>query len=131
MPDPLLPDPETLLVSRLAAQSSITAITSTRIGTRIPSEPVYPLIRVAHVGGSPNGDGASAFAALQVDAWADDDATASLLGRTVVAVLRDLRAITGSGWVALTDITSGPLPVPDPDSQRHRYISTLEMRFGF
>jgi hypothetical protein len=128
MPVTVLPDAETLAVAALAAQSSITAICSTRISTVIPSAPTFPLIRVTKVGDFGYDNEGASDVVLQVECWADDDATASLLARTVQACWLDLRRITGGGWTALTEFTSGPMP--DEESQRARYILGLEMRIG-
>jgi hypothetical protein len=130
MPVTVLPDAETLAVAALAAQASITAICSTRIGTRIPDAPTFPLIRVAKVGDYGVDPEGSSVVVIQVECWADDDATASLLARTVQSCYLDLRRITGGGWTALTDIPSGPIPTPDPESGRARYLLELDMRIG-
>lgn len=129
MPFPLLPDPETLVLAALAAQPSITAITGTRIGSRIPDLPTYPLIRVARVGGGPDSP-SSERVVVQIECWANDDATASLLARTVIAAHVDLRNATAAGWVALTNPVS-VIPLFDQVSEKARYIIDVEMETGF
>jgi hypothetical protein len=131
MPTPLLPDAEELAKTALAAQSAITTICGSRIDTVIPNPAVYPLIRVTKVGDlGPDNEG-RADVVVQVECWADSDATASLLARTVQACRIDLRGTQASGWLALTDVTSGPIATPDPDSSRSRYILDLIMSVGY
>lgn len=128
MPEPLLPDPETLLVAALNATASVTALVGSRISTNRGS--TYPALVVTRVGGGPDSP-ASDLALLQLDCWATDDATASLLARTVVAAHRDLRRITAGGWTALTDIQAGPIPVPEEETGLARYVIDLEIQVGY
>ena len=129
MPVSLLPDPETLMVAALKAQPSVTAIVAARIGTRIPDVPTFPLIRVTHIAGGPD-TLASEFVVIQIECWADDDATASLLARTIVACHTDMRNVSAAGWLALTDPVS-LIPMPDPVSERFRYIIDLDVEMGY
>jgi hypothetical protein len=129
MPLPILPDAETLAVQALAAQSAVTAITP-RIGTVIPGSPTFPLIRLAKVAELFTDEEGVEDAQVQVECWADSDATASLLARTVVACRKDMAGTYPAGWVALVGVASGPIPAPDPESQRHRYLVTLDLSVG-
>lgn len=129
MPMTLMPDAEALTVTALTAQAAVVAITP-RISTVIPPAPIFPLIRVTKVADYGIDREGSSGVLIQVECWADDDATASLLARTVQACVGDLPRVTGSGWVALVDVPSGPIPTPDPESERARYILDLEMFVG-
>lgn len=127
MPLPLMPDPEVVFVAALAAQSSITAITP-RIGTRWSG--TYPAIRVTLVGDSGAEQEGSRFVSFQVECVADDDATASLLARTVEACRLDIRRQTAGGWLALTDVTS-IIPGYDEVTERARYDVNVEGTIGY
>lgn len=129
MPLTVLPDAEAIFVQALAAQSSITAITSTRIGTRIPDTPTFPLIRLTKVAAQFTDEEGAEFATVEVECWADTDAVASTLARTVVACRKDLKGTYAAGWLALPD-TTGPTPAPDPDSQRFRYMIDFDATVG-
>lgn len=126
---PVPPDPEQLVIASLKAQSAIAAICGDRIDTVMPNPAQFPLIRVTLVGDfGPDGEGSNDVV-LQLECWADDDATASLLARTVVACRLDLRASTAAGWIALTDVSS-VIPAPDPDSSRSRFNVDMPLRVG-
>lgn len=129
MPLPVLPDAETVMVQALAAQASVTAITSTRIGTVL--EPVFPRIRLAKVAELFTDEEGLEDVQVQVECWAESDAEASLLARTVVAARKDLAGSYAAGWVGLVGVASGPIPAPDPDSERHRYLLTLDAAIGY
>ena len=125
---PLMPDPETVVIAALAAQPSVAAIVAARVASRIPDAPVYPLIRVVRIGGGPDTP-VSEHAVVQVECWAADDATASLLARTVIACHTNMRGTVAGGWLALTDPTT-VLPVPDPVSEKARYIIGFDLEIG-
>lgn len=131
MPLTLLPDAETVMVQALGAQAAVTAITSTRIGTVIPDTPVFPLIRLTKVAERFTDEEGLEEVTVQVECWADSDATASQLARTVVAARKDMRGVYAGGWMGLVDVASGPTPAPDPESQRARYILDLDAAVGY
>ena len=112
------------MVAALAAQATVTAITP-RIGTRWSG--TYPAIRITKVGSFFVDNEGAEDVSFQVECVADDDATASLLARTVVSVVDDLRGSYGGGKLALTDPT-GPIPAYDEVAERARYDVTLDGR---
>ena len=126
----VLPDAETVVIQALNASAAVTGIVGTRIGTRIPDTPTWPLIRVAKVAEVFTDDEGSESSLIQVECWADSDATASLLARTVVAARKDLPGTYAAGWLALVGVDSGPIPAPDPESERARYLLTLAVDVG-
>lgn len=129
MPLSVIPDVETITVQALNAQPSITALVGARIYAWIPATPVYPLIRVTKTASLFVDEEGLEDARLFVECWADDDNTASLLARTVVAARKDLKGIYAAGWVALTDVF-GSVPLHDPNSERFRWTVDLEMSVG-
>lgn len=131
MPLPLLPDAETVFVQALAAQAAVSTIVSTRIGTRIPATPVYPLVRLTKVAEQFTDEEGLEFVTVQIECWADADAIASLLARTIVATRKDLRGTWAAGWLSLPDVASGPIPAHDPVSQRYRWIVDLDAAIGY
>lgn len=125
MPDVLLPDAEALLGAFLRAQSAVSALVGTRVGTLIPNPPTWPLVRLTRVGGT-QAQRWEDRPRLSVECWADlnDQAGASLLARTVIAVLSDIRGryVAQAGYVVSWDVVLGPLWSPDPISNRPRFL---------
>jgi hypothetical protein len=115
------PDPEAVFVGRLAAQSTLTALTP-RIGTRLSG--TYPAIRITLVGDSGDDGEGRRFVAFQVEFWADDDATASLMARTFESCRLDIRGSSAGGYLALTDVNS-VTPGYDDTSERVRYFADV------
>lgn len=130
MPLSTLPDAEVLFVQALLLRAPVTAIVSTRIGTRISTTPVYPLIRLTKVAERFTDEEGVELVTVQVECWADSASQASLLARTVVACRLDLRGTYAAGWLSLVEVSSGPIPVPDPISQRERWILDLDASVG-
>lgn len=118
MPDPLLPDTEALAVAWARAQDDLTALVGTRVATAIPPTPTFPLIRLNRVSGTPDQPWRD-LPRIQAHCYADlgGEATASLVARTLVACLGDLR---GSGEMAGAEVVFGPFPDHDPETQRPR-----------
>lgn len=131
MPLTVLPDPETVTIQALAAQTSIAAIVGTRIASEIPTAPVFPLLRVTKAASIETDIEGREVALMSVECWADTDATASLLARTVVAARKDMSATYAAGWVALVDVSGGPIPAYDPESERARWIVDLDIVIGY
>lgn len=127
MPDPLLPSPIPLLVSFFTARPEITALAGDRIGSRLPGEP-GPAVRITRVGGTPS-QAWQDDPRIQVEAWGasdQDEATADLLARTLLASLADLPRAMGRRVSAL-QVTVGPLWSPDPTSGRARYLFDVQL----
>lgn len=127
MPDLLTLDVEAVFVSFLLAQGSVTALVSTRVYTRKPDAPTWPLITVRRVaGGLTLADGPEDNPTLQVDCWAagDDEDQASLIARTVVSVLANMRAYdTHLGPHHVTSL----VPLTDPDTGRSRVSLDVDL----
>lgn len=123
--DALLPDAEALFGAFLRAQPAVSALVGTRASTRIADVPIWPLVRISRVGGT-QGQRWEDRPRLSAECWADlnDQAGASLLARTVVAVLPDIRGryAVQAGYVVSYELVLGPLWSPDPVSNRPRYI---------
>lgn len=129
MPVPLLPDVIDLAITALAAQSPVTALVSTRIYSRRPDNPTWPLLVVSTVDDDEGRDPALGLSRVQVDCWgggngAGYDQQARLLARTVRSVARDLKGTYGGGVV--TGCAPGLIiPAPDSDTGRARFIVDL------
>lgn len=126
MPVAKLPDPEEVFVARLAAQSSVTAITP-RIGTRWSG--TYPAVRVTLVGDFGSDIEGRRDVVFQVECVADSDSVASDLARTIESCRLDMRGTGAGGWLALTDVSS-IIPGFDEVSERPRYDLTMQGTVG-
>ncbi len=125
MPDPLLPGPEALLGAFYRNHPSLAPLHGGRVGTRLGG--VYPAIRLARLG-SPPGHRWEDRPTVQVECWADEQAQADLLARTVVAVTPEVLGAHLQGVVSGWDITLGPLWSPDPTTARARYLIDVQLQ---
>lgn len=125
MPDPLLPSPEVLLGGFLRAHPALSPLHGGRVGTRLSG--VYPAIRLARLG-SPARERWEDRPTVQVECWADEQAHADLLARTVVAVMPEVLGAHAGGVVSGWEITLGPLWSPDPTTGRARYLVDLQLQ---
>lgn len=120
----LLPFAEAAFIAWAKTNVDIAAITTT-IATKLGS--TLPAIRVARIGDAPPEPWWDQ-PHLQIEAWAADQITASLLIRTFVAALPTIRNLHLSDGVIYTyRITSGPFWSPDDPaiSTSARYILTV------
>lgn len=126
-----LPDVEVLLKEWARADADISAIVSSRVGTRLPKDPTMPYLTVFRVGGQPQGtEGASVDEALvQWDCYGPaktrvpDYATASLLARTVVEKAEGSGTYNGTGGSILAmRVVNGPRRQDEPATGWARYI---------
>lgn len=128
MPVPVLPDSIALAREALLAQSSLTALVSTRIYDRIPASPTWPLL-VLSVVDDLELEWHTGQARVQVDVWGrsgspTDAAEALNIARVVRSVARDLRG----SWAAGDVSNAAPgtiIPAPDPETGRARYVIDL------
>lgn len=120
--DLLLPDPEALFVAFLLGCPPVVALTTPlRIGTKLAAGQL-PSIRITTVSGDvPQHHEANAT--LEVECWGGTRGEASLLARTVVSVLPDIKG----AQVSFYDVTLGPLSRPDPVSERPRFIVDVQL----
>lgn len=126
MPSPLFPDEEALVCEFLRRQPTIAAVVGDRVGTRLNA--VFPCIRVTSLGGS-TPEWYEWQSAVQVEAWAElyYQQTAKNLALAVMAVVFDLDANYAPQQVSSANIRNGPLFMPDPDTERPRYIVDIEL----
>lgn len=129
MPLPILPDVVDLAITALAGQTPVTALVSTRLYSRLPDAPTWPLLVVSLVDHAESPEPALGTARVQVDSWGAGngpgyDQAAFLLARTVVSVARDLRGTYAGGTI----VGCSPgliVAAPDPDTGRARSIVDL------
>jgi hypothetical protein len=117
---PTLPDIELAVVTRLGTMLGVHA--------GLDLDDRRPAVTVAVAGGAPDAPGMPDRPRIQVDAWADDWATARTLAYQAADVLTS--GITDPGWsaagVAVTDcrVITRPLRLDDPTSHAPRYSAT-------
>lgn len=120
-----LPDMEAELVTFLAAHASLTPLHGGRVGTELQSDLVC--LQVTALGGQQPWpwEAAPEFA---ISSWGGTKAEASLLDRTVRAVVFDLngQAVTG-GRVTGVGMRLSGLWSPAEDTDRPRYRSDIAL----
>jgi hypothetical protein len=122
---PVLPDAGALFTTWCRGHPLLSPLHGGRVGAILGT--AFPAVRVQTVADrAPQvWEGAPL---LQVEAWAADPAAASLLARTIVAVLPDLRGQYGSALVKGYSVTSGPFWSPDDaNSGLFRYQFDTEL----
>lgn len=131
-----MPDAEVVAVQWARNNPALTAIVGTRISTRVPKNPTFPLITVFRVSGAPDpGEAPLDQAQLQWDCYGQangdaspDYASASLVARTLIEQIEKASGSTGNGTILGVDVTSGPRRQDEPTTGWARYIvETLVM----
>ncbi len=112
-----------VLIAGLLANSQVAAIIGTRIGTRLPASPTYPLIVASLVSDIP-GQPWESRVRVQLDCWAASEEGASALSRTVVAVHPSLRGTYSAGRLLNTSVLNR-LWSPDPVNNQPRFLVDL------
>lgn len=135
-----LPDVEGALRTWMRTLSSITTLVGQRVFFGVPKgagESTFPLVTVSRVGGGDaEGEAPVDQALVQVECWGSFDASGN--GRKaqatalVNAVRSEFRAVNGSTVLSGTTIALGinvesVVWLPDPDSDRPRYVVTAEV----
>lgn len=118
----LLPDVEALLVAYLKAASAVTAIVGTRVSTELDDG--FPRVNLTLVTGREIVATHLDEQQVQVDAYANDKATANLLARTVRAVLLAAAGVHSRGVVTGVRTITPPRWTPDDSvtPPRPRYL---------
>jgi hypothetical protein len=120
--------PDAAAIALLRTIPQVTALTGTRISTDYQPGPAS--IRVTLL---PGGAAAQETwrAAIQVECWATDQITAGQLAAAVRRWWPTLRGTIGTDtWCAGAWIETNPSWVPDPESDRPRYILTAGLLLG-
>lgn len=125
-----LPDVETVVVNFLKASADVAALVADRVSTRVPVDPVYPLIRISRVGGtlSTNYLTYLDIARIQVDVIGegepnpDEVETEHISGVVEVVLLRDLPGVYDE--MTVTDVAEilGRVSVADEVTSNPRYF---------
>lgn len=120
-----LPDIEAELVAFLAAHASLAPLHGGRVGTELQSD--LPCLQVTALGG-PQPWPWEAAPEVAVNSWGGSKAEASVLDRTVRAVIFDLlgQAVTG-GRVTGIGVRLSGLWTPAEDTGRARYRSDFAL----
>ncbi len=123
MPTTLLPDTVAIVADYLRQNTDVRAFVSSRVFTRIPPNPTYPLVRVTLIVESELVARRFAATRVQVEAFALTEETARDLAATCRAVLHDLPAWAHPrGWVSHVEEASGVASVPDTTVGRERFL---------
>lgn len=124
----VLGDAEKVAVEYLRAHAGVGALVSTRVYTRIPETPEFPLVRLFRIGGIPRVEGWLDEASLQVDSWAEDKYAAAEVARTVQDALWQMSGVRSGSVVADVRTTLGMRWSPDPETGRPRYLFGVAVR---
>lgn len=118
----LLVDAERLVAGHLRSVPEVVALVGARVYTAIPPEPVFPLVRLTRIGGTPAVPAHLDRARLQIEAWGTSKAQARDLAETVHAALYDMPGQYPAGMVTAVEDDLGLTWQPDPDTDRDRYL---------
>lgn len=119
----LFPDVEDLLCTVLPPLLAARSL-AYPVGTRVPNPRDDAFWRVLATGGDRRNMVAD-DATVTVESWAQTEVQASLMARTVRAVLESLGGTTQDGTVVYRARSfSPPVNLPDPESAQIRYTST-------
>jgi len=130
MPTPVLPDVELVAVTYLRRTGSrVRDLVGDRVYTVIPTNAVFPLLRLVRIGGAPVSSATLHLdaAAMQLDAAGGSKADARRLLDTARAELADMNLATHTGAV-VTAVTFGPsryLPDKDFTPAKPRYVADV------
>lgn len=130
MPTPVLPDVEALTVAYLRSHAGLAAVLNgARIATNVTdSVATAGALIVNRVGGTPRASNWLDRADLDVNAWGTSRDHASILARTAVAALLDMKQhVSVRGVVTGVDVLLGPSWLPD-DSRTPaipRYLASV------
>jgi hypothetical protein len=131
-----LPDLETKLVVYLKTYVALTAITSTRISTQLPPNPVFPSLRLQRIGGTPDRFGYD-HPIIQFDCYGTTDMTAfAVVEKTFKAVMElpYVAPVQGTVVIGSADPTTPINYLPDTARQdtqgkpQPRYIFAVVFR---
>lgn len=120
--------PDAAAIALLRTLPTVTARTGARISTDYL--PGTASIRVALVGG-PDAQQETWRAHVQAECWAVDQITAGQLADAVRTAWPSVRgAVDATTWCAGGWVESNPVWMPDPDSDRPRYMLVLGLLLG-
>ena len=133
MPVRVLPDAEQVVIDYLLGQADVTAILGDddRVHSQVPDEPVYPLVTVRRLGGSPVVREHLDVALLQIDCYADTKPVARDVAATILAALYDASRVSHPLAVVCDVVeTRGLTWLPDTivPSPRPRYSFDVEVK---
>lgn len=116
------PDAEAVVIGYLATALAASAFSAATVTNVKPARSSLPLVLVRRAGGVAEEVFDRALVALQL--WAATEESAADLTKLV----RDLLRLMPTSVANVTRVAefSGPIPVPDPDSNTPRYLLTVE-----
>lgn len=127
------PDVEAIVINYLLGRAEVTAIFGTRIGTELDLTGPAPLpaLRIGTVGGVVGTPRRLDGTSIQLESWADDRITArdGLAATRAVLLEEGAGSIVGThaGLGVVTGTSDGqlPRPLPDPETDRPRWLCVL------
>lgn len=128
----VVPDVEMHVMEFLRDHANVAAVVDGRVSTRIPADPVFPLLRVQRVGGNQFVRGYADHAEVQIDSWgeADDDPSAwQAIAIAEGALIADFQGVYDDAVIDGVDETIGPFSAPDPVTSRPRYIAQVRVTY--
>jgi hypothetical protein len=108
-----LPDVVALTRSYLVTVDEVNTLVGTRVSTRLPNQPTLPAVTLQRVGGVPTVWQWLDRAAIDVNVWAADEASAWTVARTVRAALLVMAGPFDEGVVTAVEDLSGLQWLPD------------------
>jgi hypothetical protein len=128
---PTLASAEGVVISWLLG---LTTSLGGRVGTQLSGD-TWPQCRVTRVGGTVNEDRWYDNPRVQVEFWGSspqDTVTVSddaidQLARDVIAQVQGMRGAVGGGFISSAYVSIGPLPFPDPVTNRYRQLIEITL----
>jgi hypothetical protein len=125
----VLPDMEAA-VATVIRDAAITGL-GDRVYSSIPAKPTYPLVVVIRVGGTPSVRRYLDRANIQINVWGENQGQALDIAQECRVVVLEAEGtnvtIDGVGdvWISAVDDSLGMSYVPDPSTNRDRYLFGL------
>ena len=116
------PDVEAAAVSWL--RTGLGALAD-KVATKVPKTMPARMVRVSATGGARR-DVATDMAQVTVECWGPDEPEASLMARTAQGIMFSAAAMTaGAVFVRKVETVGGVQSLPDPDTNKPRYLFTV------
>ena len=119
----MIPSPDRVAIAILAASPDLAALHGGRVSTDL--QPGGPAIRVTLLPGPATQTRWEWSAQLQLECWAADQLDAGDLAAAVRDAWPYVRGTFADAYVSGSWIVTEPMSVPDPQTNRPRYLLTV------